>query len=108
MSEEGKEPKAVRLLRERELLPTEKDCDEIIAYIDTLTARLAAAEEEGKRLDWLQDIANEAVEIESFVGFTDPTRDRVFLDWADGGKRIASGVSLRAAIDTARAAQGGG
>ena len=68
-----------------------EECDRM--YNDA-KARIAELERDAKRLDWLEQIRHEAIEIESFG-------DPVMIDWAGerDNPRIATESTLRTAID---------
>ena len=71
----------------------------------TLRARIAALETDAALLNWLEQAANEAIEIESFVGLDNPADDRVFITDIHSNTRLSQGNTLRAALTAAR---GGG
>ncbi len=72
----------------------------LIAYqypaldVTAMAARIAELERDAMRLDWLEQISHEAIEIESFG-------DPVMIDWAGerDNPRIATESTLRTAID---------
>ena len=88
--------------------------EHFLAELNTLKGKSTpdAAARDTARLDWLESIANEAIEIESFIG-DNPEKNAVFIEWAwddmpphfvsEYGKRIAAGRSLREALDNAEA-----
>ena len=68
---------------------------------DALFAEVRRLQADAERLEWLEWISNEAIELEAFVGGNDPTRDAYFIDWAGEQcpSRISQGHNIREAID---------
>lgn len=83
----------------------EREVEKLRAIARMQSAEIERLRDESDRLDWLERVSFEAIEIESFIA-DDPNDESscVFIEYVGGERpqRIAVGKSLRIAIDVAR------